>query len=62
MLNNVYNKIIERDGQIKIVYPETIVIESQRTMSITKIVECYNNLDQALNSFDEKIYASGVTV
>jgi hypothetical protein len=31
-------------------------------MSITKIVECYNNLDQALNSFDEKIYASGVTV
>jgi anti-sigma B factor antagonist/stage II sporulation protein AA (anti-sigma F factor antagonist) len=62
MLNKIYNKIIERDGQIKIVYPETIVIESQRTMSITKIVECYNNLDQALNSFDEKIYASGVTV
>ena len=62
MLNKIYNKIIEKNGQIKIVYPETIVIESKRTMSITKIVECYNNLDQALNSFDEKIYASGVTV
>lgn len=62
MLNNVYNKIIEKNVQIKIVYPETIVIEPQRTMSITKIVECYNNLDQALNSFDEKICASGVAV
>ena len=62
MLNKIYNKIIEKNGQIKIVYPETIVIESQRTMSITKIVECYNNLDEALNSFDEKICASGVTV
>ena len=62
MLNKIYNKIIEKNGQIKIVYPETIVIESQRTMSITKIVKCYNNLDEALNSFDDKVTVSKVAV
>ena len=62
ILNKIYKKIIEKNGQMKIIYPETIVIESLRTMSITKIVECFDNLDEALNSFNEKFSSSEVVV
>ena len=50
-LKQTYKKVIENNGQMKLVYPKVVTLKSSRTESITKIIECYNTLTEALNSY-----------
>ena len=54
MINRINEKVLDRNGQMKLVFPETIVLESLRKESIKKIVESFNSFENAYSSLNGK--------
>ena len=55
LIVKIYKRISEKNGQLKLVFPETKAMIHFHTIGITRMVECFNTLNQAVKSFDSKI-------
>jgi len=55
LIVKIYKTVYEKNGQLKLVFPETKAMIYFHTIGITRMVPCFNNLDQAVKSFDTKI-------
>lgn len=55
LIVKIYRRISEKNGQLKLVFPETKAMIHFHTIGITRMVECFNTLNQAVKSFDSKI-------
>jgi len=55
LIVKIYKRISEKNGQLKLVFPETKAMIYFHTIGITRLAPCFNNLDQAVKSFDAKI-------
>jgi len=50
----LFRMICDENGQLSLVFPRMDSLESFRMMGITKIIDCYDTLDEALESFGSK--------
>jgi anti-anti-sigma factor len=48
MIVKIFRKVSEKSGQMVIVFPKINTIESFSVLGITKIVPCYNSVEEAL--------------
>ena len=55
MLVRIFKTISSKKGKMKLVFPENSMKLYFHTTGITKIVECFDTLDEAINSFGLKI-------
>ena len=55
MLVRIYKTISIKRGQMKLVFPEKDARTYFHTTGITKVIDCFNTLKEAVNSFDTKI-------
>ena len=51
MIIKIFRKINEKNGQLKLVYPQ-VPGDIFLLTGVPKIIDCYDNLDKAINSFD----------
>jgi len=51
MIIKIFRRINEKNSQLKLVFPQITDLESFRLIGVTKIVECYRGLDNAIESF-----------
>jgi anti-anti-sigma factor len=51
MIVKIYKQIIERGGILKLVFPQVTELESFRVIGITKIMECFRTVSDAVESF-----------
>jgi len=54
MLVRIFKAISNKNGQMKLVFPEKSAKLFFHTTGITKIVNCYDTLDDAVNSINPK--------
>jgi anti-anti-sigma regulatory factor len=52
MIVKIFRKINETNGLLKLVFPQITDLESFRVIGITKILECFNSLEYAIESFN----------
>jgi anti-anti-sigma factor len=52
MIVKIYKQIIERGGILKLVFPQVTELESFRVIGITKIMECFRTVSDAVESFN----------
>jgi anti-anti-sigma factor len=52
MIVKIYKQIIERGGKLKLVFPQVTELESFRVIGITKIMECFRTVSDAVESFN----------
>ena len=50
MIVKIFRRVSEKNGQMILVFPKINSIESFSVLGITKIVSCYNSLEEALHS------------
>jgi anti-anti-sigma regulatory factor len=55
MIVKIHKRVSENCGQVKLVFPEKYALKYLYTMGVVKILDCFNNLNQAVNSFDTEI-------
>ena len=55
LIVKIYKRMYEKNGQLKLVFPETKAMIYFHTIGITRMVDCFNTLNQAVKSFDTKI-------
>ena len=55
ILVKMFKTISGKSGKMKLVFPEKNSLIYFHTTGITKVVECFNTLDEAVNSFRSKI-------
>ena len=55
MIVKVFKEVSARNGKLKLVFPQRESAYALRYLGITKIVECYNSLQEALNDFGSAI-------
>jgi anti-anti-sigma factor len=55
MIVKIYKSVSNRNGDMKLVFPEKKAMAYIHHMGITKILDCFNTLNQAVNSFDTRI-------
>lgn len=48
MIVKIFRKVSEKNGQMVMVFPKINTIESFSVLGITKILPCYNSLEEAL--------------
>lgn len=53
MIVKIYRKIDEKEGSLKLVFPQLNDIEAFRVTGITKIIGCYNSIEQAMDGMNE---------
>ena len=51
MLVKIYKKVKDNDGIMKIVFPQEKTAFSFHMTGISKIIDCYDSLEEALESF-----------
>ena len=51
MIVKIFRQVKERNGVLKIVFPQLSELESFRVMGITKIIECFRTQANAVESF-----------
>jgi anti-anti-sigma factor len=51
MIIKIFRRVSEKNGQLKLAFPQITDLESFRVIGITKIVECFNSLENAIESF-----------
>ncbi len=54
MIVKIFKTISKENGQLKLVFPEKSARSYFHTTGIIKIVDCFNTLDEAVNSFNSK--------
>jgi len=52
MIVKIFKKVNENNGLLKLVFPQITDLESFRVIGITKIIECFNSLENAIGSFN----------
>lgn len=55
ILVKTFRTLSSRNAEMKLVFPENSAKTYIHTTGITKIVDCYNTLDEAMESFSSKI-------
>ena len=55
MLVRIYKTINSKNGIMKLVFPENNAKLYFHTTGITKVVDCFNTLTEAMNSFESKM-------
>ena len=55
MIVKIFKTVSSNNGQLKLVFPEQNARMYFHTTGIIKVVDCFNTLDEAVNSFDSKI-------
>ena len=55
MIVKIHKRVMKNSGQLKLVFPEINALKYLYTMGIVRMLECFNNLNQAVNSFDTEI-------
>ena len=51
MIIKIFRKVNEKESQMKLVFPQITDIESFRVVGITKILECFNSVENAIKSY-----------
>jgi stage II sporulation protein AA (anti-sigma F factor antagonist) len=51
MIMKIFRKVKEKNGQLKLVYPEITTADVFQLTGIPKIIECFESREKALNSF-----------
>ena len=51
MIIKIYRRVNEANSQLKLVFPQLNNIESFRVVGITKILQCFKNIDHAVRSY-----------
>lgn len=54
MIVKIFRKISQKNGQLKLVFPQITAVESFRVVGITKILECFDTLQEAEASFNHQ--------
>ena len=52
MIVKIYKKVTDQDGVIKIAFPQEKTAFTFQMIGISKIIDCYDSLEEALDSFD----------
>lgn len=52
MIIKIFKKVSENSGQMKLVIPQITNLESYRLIGITRILDCFNSLQNAIDSFN----------
>ncbi len=52
MIVKIFRRINENDGNLKLVFPQITDLESFRVIGITKILECFGTLANAVESYN----------
>lgn len=52
MIVKIYRRINENNGILKLVFPQVTDLESFRLIGITRILECFKSVDNAIESFN----------
>ena len=52
MIVKIFKIVNSRNGQVKLVFPETMAMNYLHSVGVTKMLDCFNDLTQALRSFD----------
>ena len=56
-----FREISANNGQLKMVFPQREGVEAMKYLGITKIVQCYNTLKEALESFNSELPTRDIT-
>jgi len=51
MIVKIYKKVTDQDGVIKIAFPQEKTAFTFQMIGISKIIDCYDSLEEALDSF-----------
>ena len=52
MLVKIFRKVKEKNGKMKLVFPQESSVDVFQLTGIHKIIECFTSLDDAIKSFD----------
>jgi hypothetical protein len=55
MIVKILKTVSGKNGQLKLVFPENKARTNFHTTAITKVIDCFSTLNEAVNSFDSKI-------
>ena len=47
MIIKIFKRVLENNGQLYLVFPQLFSIEALRVIGIKKIIDCYDNLEEA---------------
>lgn len=62
MIVKVFKRVNEKHNTMKLVFPQITDIESFRVIGITKILECFKSLDNAIESFNPDSSVSKIDI
>jgi stage II sporulation protein AA (anti-sigma F factor antagonist) len=62
MIVKIFKRVNEKHGVMKLVFPQITDIESFRVIGIAKILECFNSLDHAIESFNPDSTVSKIDI
>jgi hypothetical protein len=52
MIVKIFRRINENNGTLKLVFPQVTDLESFRVIGITKILECFGTMTNAIESYN----------
>jgi anti-anti-sigma factor len=52
MIVKIFKRVNEKNGNMKLVFPQITDLESFRIIGITKILECHGTIENALESYN----------
>jgi len=58
MIVKIFKKVSGNNGQLKLVFPQLSSIDSFRISGITKVLECFDSLDEALTVLKSNLLVS----
>lgn len=58
MIVKIFKKVSENDGKLKLVFPQLSSIDSFRISGITKVLECFDSLEEALTVLQSDLSVS----
>lgn len=56
-----FREISANNGELKLAFPQREGVESMKYLGITKIIECFNTLKEALDSFNSQLPTRDLT-
>jgi anti-anti-sigma factor len=62
MIVKIFKRVSEKHSVMKLVFPQITDIESFRVTGIAKILECFKNLDNAIESFNPDSSVSKIDI
>jgi anti-anti-sigma regulatory factor len=62
MIVKIFKKVSEKNSFLKLAFPQITDLESFRVIGITKIVECFNSLENAIESFKPGASTPKITI